>query len=73
MDPEGRGLTQAGRIIGLVSMIIMILSVVMFVVMFAFMGVFAAAVPKPAHAPAPVIKTAPPAKNQFKQLDEQEP
>jgi hypothetical protein len=69
MDPEGRGMTQAGRIMGLISAIIMILYVVLFGVMFLGMFMFAAAVPPPGPAPAPnnqFIQPAPPVRAPMK-------
>jgi flagellar basal body-associated protein FliL len=47
MNPEGRGLTQAGKIMGLISMIIMILSVLLMIGMFGLMFVVGAAAPPP--------------------------
>lgn len=36
MDPEGRGLTQAGKICGIISVIFMVLSVLLIGAMFVF-------------------------------------
>jgi len=43
MDPEGRGLTQAGMIIGMIVSILFLLSIAMFIVL-AMLGVGIAAV-----------------------------
>ncbi len=36
MDPSGRGLTNAGRICGIIATILLVLSVIVFVALFAF-------------------------------------
>jgi flagellar basal body-associated protein FliL len=56
MNPEGRGLTQAGKIMGLISMIIMVLSVIAMIGMFGLMFFVGVAAPPAAPAPAPAIK-----------------
>lgn len=38
MDPEGRGLTQAGMVIGIVSTVLMILGLCWIIFMMLFMG-----------------------------------
>jgi len=38
MDPEGKGLTQAGRIIGMISVILMLVGIAFYVLMFACVG-----------------------------------
>jgi len=51
MNPEGRGLTQAGKIMGLISMIFMILSVIFLIGIFGVAFVAGAAAPVPAPQP----------------------
>ena len=43
MDPSGRGMTQAGKILGIISTVLMILSVIGAICFFAFVGFAAAA------------------------------
>ena len=43
MDPTGRGLTQAGKICGIVATVLAILSVIGAIFFFAFLGFAAAA------------------------------
>jgi Trk-type K+ transport system membrane component len=40
MDPEGRGLTQAGRILGMINVIVFIVGLVLFLILMV-LGVFA--------------------------------
>jgi hypothetical protein len=42
MDPEGRGMTQAGRIVGMVHVILSIAAIAFMLVLFAFFGGLAA-------------------------------
>lgn len=41
MDPSGRGLTQAGKICGMISVIIQIVGLVIWLILFGVMGVAA--------------------------------
>jgi hypothetical protein len=41
MDPEGRGLTQVGKILGIVAVILTVIAVLLFVLMIVFFGLFA--------------------------------
>jgi flagellar basal body-associated protein FliL len=59
MNPDGRGLTQAGRIMGLISMIIMVLTAFAMAGMFGLMFFFGLAAPPAAPAPVPVPAPAP--------------
>ena len=45
MDPEGRGLTQAGKICGVVSVVICAIGLVVGVLGVLFFGMFAATIP----------------------------
>jgi hypothetical protein len=45
MDPEGRGLTQAGKICGVVSVVIFAIGLVVGVLGVLFFGMFAATIP----------------------------
>lgn len=51
MDPEGRGLTQAGRICGMVSTILLLAGILLWVVLFVFLSVFGAAASSGAGGP----------------------
>ncbi len=59
VDPEGRQLTQVGKILGMVGVILSLVYTVGIILYFAVAFAFIAAVPKPAPAPAPVPQTAP--------------
>lgn len=41
MDPEGRSLTQVGKILGIVSVVLTVIGVVLLVLMFGVFGLFA--------------------------------
>lgn len=43
MDPEGRGLTQAGKICGMISVILTLVFIVLWIAMVALFGVLGAA------------------------------
>ena len=45
MDPEGRGLTQAGKICGIVSIVICVISLILAAIMLLGFGLFAAGAP----------------------------
>ena len=45
MDPEGRGLTQAGKICGVVSVVIFAIGLVVGVLAVLFFGMFATTIP----------------------------
>jgi flagellar basal body-associated protein FliL len=51
MDPEGRGLTQAGKIIGMITTILMVIGVIIGGIAFIFMFVLAANAPAPGPQP----------------------
>jgi hypothetical protein len=49
MDPEGRGLTQVGKILGIVSIAIFAIGLVVGVLAVLFFGMFAAGAPVSTH------------------------
>ena len=49
MDPEGRGLTQVGKILGIVSITIFAIGLVVGVLVVLFFGLFAAGSPVSTH------------------------
>ncbi len=49
MDPEGRGLTQVGKILGIVSITIFAIGLVVGVLVVLFFGLFAAGAPVSTH------------------------
>ena len=49
MDPEGRGLTQAGKICGVVSVVICAISLVLGAMLLLGFGLFAAGAPVSTH------------------------
>jgi hypothetical protein len=62
VDPEGRQLTQVGKILGIVGLILSVLYTLAVVAYLVFVFVVFAAMPKPAPPPAPVPAPGPPPK-----------